>query len=231
MLRVISYTVISLLLVASANAQMSGRLDSLRAYTLDQANVSASYTSTVSQVRVTRAINAACAMVARDFPAIEKLDTIYLVDSVNGVALNSDFSRVRTAYQWYSDSTAAVASYIVPMMPVEPDSIPGLDPTKDENIVDPTDPTAIRHYWTFGNRFFTQPAWGTTDDSLKIIVSYYADANYLNAVSDTTLIQPEYRPYIVTYAVVLLKRLQGLFAEAAEYEKAYYVGVRGQGAK
>lgn len=222
---------VALLFAVSANAQLSGRLDSLRTYTLDQANVTSVYTNTVSQVRLTRAINRACNAVASDFPAIEKLDTIYLVDSTNGVALNSDFVRVAAAYQVHYDSTSALASWFIPMSPLTPDSIPGKDPTESENQGDPNNPAQFRDYWTFGNRFFTQPSWGTSDDSLMVVVSYYASANQLTVASDTTLIQPEYRNYIITYAVMLIKRMQGLFAEATEYEKAYYVGVRGQEVK
>lgn len=221
---------IPVFLFASAAAQpISGRLDSLRVYVLDQANVNAAFTNTVSQARVTRAINRACAKVSYDFPAVEKLDTIYLVDSTDGVALNTDFIRARSAYQVRYGDNEAVASWGVPMTPVNPDSIPMKDVTGDENRPRPNDKTSFRYFWTYADRFFTQPQWSATTDSIRVVVSYYAVANRLDAASDTTLIQPEYREKVILYAVSLVKMLQGLYDESQIYLNRYYAGIRGQG--
>ncbi len=200
-----------LLILAQSSWAISPRRDSLRAYTYTALGLP-STNGKLTTANVNMFINESAVEVSRDFPAIEKFDTVLISKTGEGAALNSDFLRIHRASRIIGDTLR------IPLDVTNPDSLfektGGLQGVKQDR-----DKIESPHWYsTFGKRFQTHPKGlresGSPD---KFLIEYFATPNYLGADSDTTLIPDDYRP-----ALLLKVRMKALI-QLSDFRSAFSV--------
>jgi len=181
--------------VAAQQYGLSDRLDSLRAYVYDGANLSSSGSRAWDSTRVNRVINKKIQKVCAEYDAIGKLDTVTVSTDSTGVGLNSDFLRLKNVF--YMSGT----DYWIPIKVVpDSDSLRGQNPGGKDNIADPSTPEDIKTCRVHGDRLLFHPKW-TSDNSGSYLVEYWACDSLLNANASVTQVHQEYRQLIIDLTV------------------------------
>ncbi len=214
--------VLPVLLAGTSHAQLSMRLDSIRVSVYRQLLLKTNGAGLVPDSTANAAVNRAIQRVCDDFPAIEKIDTIALSSDSVGIALNSDFLRVRWVFlnatnKWF------------PLTPVTMEQHRELFKIvggKSGATFRPADTLAAPYYWTLGDRIFTYPKY-TAGPHTSLIVGYMAEDSTLNADGSTCQIKAEFREAIVEYACAIILEMQGMFEDASIYLGKYGSRLRG----
>jgi hypothetical protein len=203
-----------LLLATTANADVSGRLDSLRTYLYEKLRIPSTGTDLIDSVTANRALNQAIQRVCHDFPAIEKFDTVAIDSAVEGGDLNTDFLRIKSVHLLSGDSLR------YGLEPISPVDLPSFRPTIGEAVQDKGDPLDPRYYYTFNNMLMVFPKW-FRGDTAQYLVFYYALDSNMSADASVTQALPEYRPYILYDAAAKLSEVRGNYQEAMYWRGRY----------
>ena len=202
-------------------AGINPRLDSMAVTVLGQLNLPAAGTATVTLPRVYTAVNRGISKVCTDFPAIEKLDTLTADSAVDGVALNTDFSRMRTCFWSWSDSLR------IPLQTVPPgafeDTLFAYMGTIAHQLNNKENP---RYSWEFSKRLFFHPKFFSSVYGKTFLITYYAQDTVLQTAASTTQINEDYLEMVVLYATFLVARMAGKHADANAYRDDY-IALRG----
>lgn len=201
-----------------ADSPVSPRLDSLKYECIIRFKAGGGTTDQLTSARLRFAVNEGIAVVARDFPAIPK-DTVVTMDAdSHWVALPVDFDRLEAVFRpvkyqtdsaWYPLKTLAI------------DSFKMLEFTKAQFTQDKQDGMSPRYASAFGQKLYTSPIFLGSSIGSDLRVFYYASGVRLNADSDTTIILPKYRSYIIDYAVAKLYEMTGQLNMASYFMSLY----------
>jgi hypothetical protein len=152
-------------------------------------------------------VNYAIQRVSIDFPAVEKLDTLVLRDTTEGAALPSDLSELKWAQIIIGDTLRRPLEFV----PV--DSL-----YARRNVNEP------RFYYTQADRLFTWKAFNAQmfdQDTLMVLIAYYAIDPGLAADSLTTNIAEDYRDALIDFICYRLELMRYRFEAAAIYAARY----------
>lgn len=205
------------LLCGIANAQeVPARRDSIRLAVYNRLNLASTGSDVATTARVNEAINAAISQICRQYPAVEKIDTVVLYSIIEGAALNSDYLRGHWAFRKAGDS----ARYAMQYKPMDSlfSAMGGDAISQGQKLGDPLSP---RYWYSFADRFFTYPfvqANFTSPDSF--IVMYYADGQPLTSDVSRTDIQKEYRDALIYLTCAKVSEIRKQFEEAASFYAA-----------
>lgn len=211
-------TVCLLLLVTSAFAGVSPRLDSLRVKTFRQIDVPDGGTQKITAAVGNDAVNLAITWVCANGPAIERFDTVWVTSSVVGSALNSDFNRVAAAELIWTDTTSAgvFRTLRLPLYPIPQDSLHKWLSTKEAvQPTEPKNPLTWRYYRTYADRFLIYPVWSRSD-SMQVIVQYYANDTLLQANASQTSVREKFLDAVIEYAAFKLQRKRNNLEDAVQ---------------
>jgi hypothetical protein len=201
---------------STATAAVSTRLDSLRVKVFRQCDVPDAGNQKVTVAMGNDAVNLAITWVCANGPAIERFDTVWVTSSVIGSALNTDFSRIATAEMIWTDTTSLgiFRAIRLPLYPLHEDSLSAILPSKpDVQPTEPKDPKTWKYYRTFGGRFLLYPQW-YRDDSMQVIVQYYAMDTLLQANASQTSVRAKFLDAVIEYAAYKISRKRNNFDDA-----------------
>lgn len=193
-------TVVICALAGSLHAQTYGlpaRLDSLRGYALSAAGMPAGHSDLVDSV-MNKLVNLSILRVCKDFPAIQKYDTVVLAKSSQGVALNSDFL-VATDVQRIIGEGIRIS-----LEPIAPGALVSLYEKipKDSMAADPLDVKSPRYWTEHNDKLFFHPKYNkasaVTD---SFLVFYEAMDSVLQVDASTTQIHEKYRDALIDLIV------------------------------
>lgn len=200
-----------LILPISGYSQISNRLDSLRIEVLFYLNLNA-VTNSVTAAKLTRAINHAIVADCKRYPALYKLDTVIVPKTVEGAALNSDFSRPAQLFKMIGDSIR------IPLQFISWDSVKAKFPAYKDNVHNPSDTMSPAHFWTGGQKLFLHPKYlESTSDADSFIVHYYAIDQKLSDDTNTVSITQDYRLPLIYYAAAEIWSIRGRDDKFAHY--------------
>lgn len=229
---------ILLFLAGSVQADVPGRLDSLRAY-MNLEAYSNTVTGSTSDTEQTSYLNRAATDIADFYKCVQAFDTIITHPDTMLLALKSNFLSPAWCVKWIGTNatTRATPKYIpLEQAPSISDAIsrfeqfvakrraespaelfdsagglPGAQP-----VIGKED---LPRYWVlYGTRilFYPQPA-----DSNLIILAYYATHPKLEAVADTLVIPQRYRTELLDLAMYDWYVAHGQLQKAAKYRGVY----------
>lgn len=218
--------VLSLVLLSlSVNAQIPGRLDSLRARVFTRLQLPTAGTAATTTAIVGQAIKDAQLPVCWDFDALVKFDTVTIYGGPEGAALNSDFLRVVGVFRIKGPTIR------IPMIEVDLATLFEKAGGLASYSYRPGDSLQPRYFAIAGDRILTAPKSNLPSprtDSLFIV--YNAFAGRLDSVADSTTIDPGFREVLIIKACQIVQGIRfGLNApetmafanEYAEHMKRY----------
>ena len=156
-------------------------------------------------------LNQGAQQIAKYGYAVEKQDTIARSANTIQYALNSDLVKIKGVHLYQEGLRRGYEA-------VDLIDIPAVGQTVKEKM------EAKSGYWYWGTRLtgvnigFSPEPLGTD----TVIVFYWAEANSLDAVTDTTLIPYGYHDLIITYAVGKLWERQGRQDRGAYYLSKFW---------
>lgn len=189
-----------------ALGQTSARRDSLRITACYQVGLPIAGTAAVTTAMMNNAINYAVQRVSTDFPAIEKIDTLVLRDTAQGVALPSDLFQIKWCQMMFLDT-------LVPLEYITEDEL-----YSKRNLSVP------RYYYTQADRLLTWPRLREEMydlDSALVFIGYYAIDSALASDSAETDIPEDYRDELIDYICYQLEMMRYRYESAAFYAARY----------
>lgn len=188
--------------------QTSARRDSLRITSCNLVGLPTAGTAAVTTAMMNNAINYAIQQVSADFPAVEKLDTLILRDTVNGVALPSDLNEIR----WCAF--------------VRGDTVTPLEYVSEDSLFSKRNVSQPRFYYSHGGYLrtwarFRDDMFETDQDTLILLLAYYAIDSGLASDTATTAIGEPYRGALLDYICYQLEMMRYRYQTAAFYAARY----------
>lgn len=170
-------------------------------------------TSIISTSVVDFAINRAIAETCKKYPAIEKLDTIGVSKDDEGVALNSDFLRIKKVFRMGSDTLR------YPLAPIPTDSVFSFQgDLKNHYHEDKNSLLSIKYFSTFGKRLLLHPKPAKLNaDPDSFLVYYFAQDAMLVNSTDSTAVSSDYTEKVILYACAVLSATRRDYQAAAFY--------------
>jgi len=219
---------LAFLLAASAAAEPSvpGRLDSLRARLELRLNLPAGGNNLVTVGVMNAALNEAVGEVCQDFNAYPRFDTLVARPDSEGMALPTDFLRLRAVYR----IIPKYGSQPAVRFPLEPvaagDSLWRAIKDLAELELEPGDQIGPRRY-SLGNRLLLHPKYDrrSAADTALYLIDYYAIAPLMAADTDTVAVDPKYRAALLDKAAELCATVRQDWTVAAKWLEAYEVKV------
>lgn len=207
-------TIFIVFLSASGWAATSARLDSTRVSVFGKLNIPIAGNSVVTTAIANTAINESIQRVCRDFPAVEKLDTIVLSKTAHDYALNSDFDRLNWAIRFDGQKIITMEYAPVTQLFDAEGGFAGADPKFN-------DVSAPRYTFAFNKRVWVYSQVNPAVDLDTMIVAYYAIDSLLQAAGSQMQVLPGFRQAVITYACYLLSLVQEKADMASVYLTEY----------
>lgn len=178
-------------------------LSELRVAVLNQMEHSTSGTALLTTAIIDEAVNRAQLKVASDFPAVEKLDTIWIGagSTMKFYALNDDFLKLNWTFKYRGDTMLAI-EYAPPQTLYQRDAGRTANVSQPDNVSYPRYCFISRseHNGKISPKLFFFPMASMTATVDTILISYYSLSNELVDDNDSTEIAPEYRDPLVYWA-------------------------------
>lgn len=156
-----------LLLAVSTNAQFSPKLDSLRTYVTDRAELPFAGTTAQDTAKIIRQIVISTYKVCTSAPAYEKTATVTVDSASEGGALPGDYFAMKQAFLLLGDTLW------LPLTDMNADSLFLNRPTMLQNLMDLADLFSIRFYRVHAETLFLHPKW-YRHDTAQVFIEYYA---------------------------------------------------------
>lgn len=211
--------IIFLFIPSLLSAQIPALMDSLKFYLCNQyINIDTTGTALLSKQDLFHFINFGIQQTCEDFPAIEKLDTLYVYSDSEGVSLPSDFLRIEAAFRMV-DSTIRVPFAITTVKEILIEQATGESVKQSKaSIFSPNNAHVFKQRLMFTPKY-------VRDDSLNILLYYYARDTWKIHKDSSTQIISKYREKILLYAAAQIWMLRGRPDKAALYQALYAVGL------
>lgn len=214
---------ISLLAVGLHAQPVPNQLDSLKVGLFYQLAAPATGDRFLTSAVATWAINIAYAQTCIDYPANEKFDTLVFSRDSQGVALATDYNRIKDVFRKVSDSVR------IRINPLPKDSLDIILDTYAKNVDKKGDKMTPGYWYTFGKRLLLIPKfWGKKASSVDTIyVEYFAVGPRLTSASDSlTFTDNSYINKVLDYAAAKLSGARNNFEDANFYMSLYERGLR-----
>lgn len=205
-------TILILLLPVMALGQMPNDIDSLSLILTERMTMASTGTGFVTPAKLLHELNIGIQNVCEDFPAIERIDTLYYAADSDGVGLASDFDRLFTANRF-------IDGIIYPLTIIPPELEAEHIKTEGETEIKMDDFTSPKYCYSYTGRFFLTPKF-TRPTVDTIIIKYYAKDLWLSS-GDTTVVKNKYLELIIFYAMSNLWADRGRFTRADYYTNRY----------
>lgn len=166
--------------------------DSLSVATLRQLNINTSGDNQVSLAITYDALNKATQQVCRDFPALEKIDTLTISSSAEGAALPSDFLRLKMVLRMAGDTLRH------PLQIINIDSLPYM--IDSVAVQSKRSIRSPQYAYTYASRLLTHPKYIIPSNADSFLVYYYAMDDKLTAASDSLVIDDSFVPAVLYHA-------------------------------
>lgn len=186
-------------------------LDTLRKACFYQVRVKTTGTLSITEDMATYVLNRSLARVCREFPALEKIDTVVVSSATEGAALNSDFLRIRQVFK-------IIGNTRIPLDFKPREELFAAGATDGGYAHDISKATQPRYCFTHGQRLLFHPkdakASGTPD---SFLVLYWAMDDKFTADTSTTAIAPEYIDALLYAAMAELSAMKKDYTAAQFY--------------
>lgn len=203
------------LLAASASAQIPHSLDSLELYVLEGLSLPSTGGNNTTLAKVRHSLGRANHQVSEDFPAIEKLDTLFVYKDSIGARLPADLRSIVAAYRIIGVTKR------IPLAPRTPAEIIVEQGTTPAATHDETSDFSPRYYKTHGDWFKTYPKW-SRDDSMAVELEYLANDEWMvDGTTDSVLTESTYRNAIIVWALADLWAQRGRLDKSKFYLEWY----------
>ncbi len=192
------------LLAVSAIAETSPQLDSIRIAAFNQLGIPIAGTDRMTAAKANAIINYGIQEVTTNFPAVEKLDTITLDSASEGGALASDFVAIKGCQLMSGDTMRIALEFKVE------DSFLVVRPDPANNKTEPDDVGGGPYYRTHAGQLMVWPKFrrGDIGDTALFLISYYAVGDRLDAETDSTNIDEQFRDELLDWVCYRLEYLR-----------------------
>ena len=195
-MRLLKILVVILILTPVVSAQqygLSGRLDSLRVYIQDRANLSINSRAD-PPAELNRLINKNIQELCTEIDAIWKIDTLSVTKDSTGAALADDFLRLKNVLFMTEDSLW------IPLKIVSSgDSLAVMFSTDHQANPSKSD-TDVKTCRVHANRLLFHPKWSSKTTG-QYFVEYWAMDSLLNADASVTQVRAPFRQLIIDKVV------------------------------
>lgn len=203
------FVIMALHATAFAQGAIDRDLASLRKVVKYQLSTKGRATGALTDSTVDYALNRASVQTCTRYPAIEKLDTLYLTRDSMGLGMAADFDRIKAVKKFAGDTVMSIVYK-------HPDSLPKEMGTW--KIA--KEPGDLRYFYTTGQRLMIWPK-STNYETDSILVEYYAQDAMLSSVTDSTAIHTKYIDKLVEYACMILSGTRHQWQDAAFYQAMF----------
>lgn len=196
-------------------------LASLRAMVRHQLATEGRATGLLTNTTVDYAINRAIAQVCTKYPALAKLDTVFVTQDSMGVGLNTDFDRIIGVKRFAAEENPDQPDQVVVALTYKhPDSLPKDMGTEQAGKEKDDYLHSIKYFYTVGNRLMLWPKTSSlVADSF--LVEYYAQDEMLVDSTDSTLIYYRYIEKVINHACMSLSGTRKDYGDAYFYWNLY----------
>ena len=195
--------------MAYATDPISARRDSLRAKVYDKLNLPSTGTNKIDTSVANSEINNAIARICDDFDAYEQMDTLVASSDSEGVALPSDFLRIRQVFRMKGTEGWKDAQ----RTPLTPIAVGGPIWTLTANLSDAIKQSGKRtpppYFYVASGRLMFHPRYSapsSTSDSFLVL--YWAQAPGLYQDTAQAVIDKQFREAVVWLAAAELAALR-----------------------
>jgi len=202
-----------------AGAPVTPSRDSLSARCYRMLNIPVTGTKQNPTTNMYDALNGGLAAVCRDFPALEKIDTLTIDREADGAALPTDFVRLKSVFRMKGDTLR------LPLKIIDIDAIPLLTLPEKSATQDKGDITSPGFAYTYGGRLMTHPKYIIPSLADSFLVYYYAMDDKIDSASDTVFIAKEYLNALTYFACWQLSAVRGDFQGATYWRGLYDMDV------
>ena len=212
------YIIFLILLAVTADAQFSPRLDSMRLYVTERAELPFAGRTDLDSAQIIRQIVLSTYKVCTSGPAYEKTATVTVDSASEGGALPTDFYALKEALMVVENDDGI---FRLPLIDMSADSLFMKRPTMLQNLMDLADLFSIRYYRVHAQTLFLHPKW-YRGDTAEVFIEYYAiDTTHLITGDSTIKVGAEFRLPIIYHAVSELWDMRGNEYQAARWMIKY----------
>lgn len=197
--------------VGAAVYPVANVLDSLQKACYYQLRTDTAGTASMTDDMVEFALKRALARVCREFPALEKIDTVTVSSATEGAVLNSDFLRIRQVFKMIGNTR-------IPLDFKPREELFAAGATEKGYTHALGKPTSPRYCFTHGQRLLFHPKdakASATPDSFLVL--YYAMDEGMDTSGATTAIAPEYIDALLYAALAELSAMKKDYTAAQFY--------------
>jgi hypothetical protein len=162
------------------------------------------------------ALNTALIRVCKEFPALEKLDTLVVYKEDEGAALPTDFDRMKQVFRMKGDTLRLPLEF----RPVE--SLREVTPAIKNNLHKKDKLLSPQYAYPWAGRFMLHPKYAIDSSEIdSFLILYYAMDEGMDTSGATTAIDAKYINVLLLATFAKLSAMKKDFTSAAYYETLY----------
>lgn len=161
-------------------------------------------------------LNTSLIRVCKEFPALEKLDTLVVYKEDEGAALPTDFDRMKQVFRMKGDTLR------IPLEFRAIESLRQVTPTTEENLHELDELLSPQWAYSWADRFYLHPKYAIDSSEIdSFLILYYAMDAGMDTSGATTAIDSKYIDVLLLATFAKLSAMKLDFTSAAYYETLY----------